>query len=86
MISKRLSEKVTALLTTIEKVGMVGLVADNHAFQTLNRIMETGTSLPAGVEEDQQDTEACAECFANPGLWGISDHAWKEFVSSWLQA
>ncbi len=82
-MKKQLKTRIVSLLSRIHEAGLDTLVAENHAFQTLHRIIKTGTSLPGGMREPVENTEACAECFVNPGYWGISDPAWKSFCEGW---
>jgi hypothetical protein len=85
-MKKELKERVVKLLADIHEAGFGSLVAENHAFQTLRRIIKTGTSLPDKIKEPTEETEYCAEVFMNPINWGISDPAWKAFCEKWRQA
>jgi hypothetical protein len=85
MITRELSVKVTALLAAVDRSGLHPLVAENHAYQTLKRILDTGTSIPDGIKEPDEDTKACAACFVKPQLWGIFDPLWLEFVDTRME-
>lgn len=86
MISKALSDKLTWLLVSIERAGLNDLVKENIAFETVDRILTTGTSLPNGGIEPTEDTEFCGQVMANPMTWGISDPRWLDFVEQWATA
>jgi len=84
-MKKETRDKAVALLAAIHDAGLDGLVATNHAFQTLHRIIKTGSSMPEGGKEQKEDTEACAATFSNPHLWGWMEdrtmqETWLDFV------
>lgn len=86
MIRVELMTKAKTLLSAIAEAGVVSLVEDNHAHQTLVRIVDTGTSLPGGTEEDTETTEQVLEVFSDPTNWGwVSDRTrqqeWMDFCS-----
>ncbi len=90
-MKKETRDKVVALLAAIHDAGLDGLVAENHAFQTLHRIIKTGTSLPDGAKQDAENTEACAACFVQPHLWGwMEDRTrqgeWSDFCVDWYES
>lgn len=69
------------LLSDISSRGLLETVRGNHAFETLGRILETGTSLPGGVQEDEALTEKTALVLSDPRLWGIVDPKWEAFLN-----
>lgn len=83
---KELRDRVIFLLAAIHDAGLDELVKDNHAFQTLNVIVKTGTSLPNRIKEPVDDTELCAQVMSNPMTWGIPGDAWLNFCEQWAMA
>lgn len=83
---KELKNKVVFLLATIHGSGLGELVKGNIAFDTLNRILTTGTSLPDSIKEPAEETEFCAQVMVNPMTWGIADYRWLDFCEQWATA
>lgn len=86
MISKAMSDKLTWLLVSIERAGLSELVEENIAFETVGRILATGTSLPNRIKEPVEDTELCAQVMSNPMTWGIAGDEWLNFCEQWATA
>ena len=85
-MTAKLSNRIIDLLAMISERGLTKFVAGNHAFQTLGRIFETGTSLPDGIREPEEDTRFCAEILVNPVNWGLmSNEAWLDFCIAWSE-
>lgn len=80
-MKRETADMVIALLADIAAHGLLEVVRGNHAFETLGRILETGTSLPNGIYEPPEDTEDVALTFSRLELWGISDPKWKDFLN-----
>lgn len=85
-MKKELKNKVVFLLATIHSSGLGEFVKGNIAFDTLNRILTTGTSVPGKIKEPAEDTELCSEVMVNPMTWGISDPRWLDFCEQWATA
>lgn len=83
MISRELRNKVLDLLTAIQEAGIFPLVKENHAYETLLRIVKTGTSLPHSIPEPEAITEITARTLADPITWGIFDPTWKALCEEW---
>jgi acetylornithine deacetylase len=62
------------LVEAIAEAYLVSLVADNHAYQTLNRIIDTGSSMPDGSDEDEDMTNECLRVFGRPGYEIAPEH------------
>jgi len=79
------------LVEAIAEAYLVSLVADNHAYQTLNRIIDTGSSMPDGSDEDEDMTNECLRVFGRPELWGwmtdtTRQQEWKDFCAEWYES
>ena len=91
MSDPKLLGNVKRLVEAIAEAGLVPLVADNHAYETLNRIIDTGSSMPDGSEEDEDMTNECLRVFGKPELWGwMTDRTrqteWTDFCVDWYES
>ncbi len=89
-MTKETRGNVVALLAAIHDAGLDAVVAGNHAFQTLHRIVKTGTSMQEGGKEPKEDTETCAATFCKPHLWGWMEdrtmqETWMDFCMEFYE-
>lgn len=78
--------KLAVLLRAIQNQGLVETVAQTVPYQTVCRIVATGTDLQFEGQEFEDDTEDVARVLSDPDNWGVSAPAWQEFAEAWREA
>lgn len=78
------SKVIAPLFKAIDTAGLTEVVKGNIAYQTLLRIMDTGTDLVG--DEFAEDTAETVRVFSNPITWGISGDVWLNFCETWMTA